>query len=69
MERIFAENVGVSPKTLSNLIRYQLVWQEMTGGSTDISDLVEKYGYADQAHLLNDFRFRHGMTPARALRL
>ena len=67
MERIFSENIGVSPKTLSNLIRYQLVWQEVARGGTDILDMVEKYGYTDQAHLLNDFRFRHGMTPAQAL--
>lgn len=66
MERIFAENVGVSPKTLSNLIRYQLVWQEIARGGADILDMVEKYGYTDQAHLLKDFRSRHGMTPAQA---
>ena len=69
MERIFAENVGVSPKTLSNLIRYQFVWQEIACGSADMADLVEKYGYTDQAHLLHDFRFRHGMTPAKALKI
>ena len=68
MERIFSENIGVSPKTLSNLIRYQLVWQEVARGGADILDMAEKYGYTDQAHLLNDFRFRHGMTPAQALR-
>ena len=66
MERIFSENIGVSPKTLSNLIRYQMVWQEIAGGGADILNLVEKYGYTDQAHLLHDFRFRHGMTPAQA---
>ena len=67
MERIFSENIGVSPKTLSNLIRYQFVWQEVARGSADILNMVEKYGYTDQAHLLNDFRFRHGMSPAQAL--
>lgn len=67
MERIFSERIGVGPKTLSNLIRYQLVWQEVARGGADLLDMVEKYGYTDQAHLLNDFRFRHGMTPAQAL--
>ncbi len=66
MERIFTENMGVSPKTLSSLIRYQLVWQEIVRGGSDILDLTEKYGFTDQAHLLHDFRFRHGMTPAQA---
>ncbi len=68
MERIFMENIGVSPKTLSGLIRYQLVWQEIVRGGADILDMTEKYGYTDQAHLLNDFRLRHGMTPARAFK-
>lgn len=66
MERIFAENIGISPKTLSGLIRYQLVWQEIVRGGADILDLTEKYGYTDQAHLLHDFRSRHGMTPSQA---
>ena len=69
MERIFMENIGVSPKTLSNLIRYQLVWQEIIKGGADIFDMVEKYGYTDQAHLLNDFRHRHGMTPNQAFKM
>ncbi len=66
MQRLFEESVGVSPKTFSDLIRYQLVWQEVSKGSADILDMVEKYGYTDQAHLLNDFRKRHGMTPKQA---
>lgn len=66
MERMFEESVGVSPKTFSDLIRYQLVWQEVARGSANILDMVEKYGYTDQAHLLNDFRKRHGMTPKQA---
>ncbi len=66
LERIFANNVGVSPKTLSNLIRYQFVWQDIVRGG-DILDMVEKYGYTDQSHLLNDFRLRHGMNPKQAV--
>ena len=66
IERMFEESVGVTPKTFSDLIRYQLVWQEVAKGSTNILDMVEKYGYTDQAHLLNDFRKRHGMTPKQA---
>lgn len=66
MQRMFEESVGVTPKTFSNLIRYQLVWQEVSKGSADILDMVEKYSYTDQAHLLNDFRKRHGMTPKQA---
>ena len=60
--------MGISPKAFSSLVRYQLLWQEMTGRpGFNILDAVEKYGYADQPHLLNDFRRRHLMNPKQAL--
>lgn len=68
LERIFSENIGVSPKTFSSLIRYQMLWQEICSrGPKNILDMVEKYGYTDQAHLLNDFKKRHSMTPSNAI--
>lgn len=70
LERIFNENMGISPKSFSSLVRYQMLWQELCfGRHFDALDLVEKYGYSDQAHLLNDFKKRHSMTPAQAIRL
>ncbi len=69
LERLFAENTGVSPKTFITLVRYQLLWQEICfSGSFNALDLAYKYGYFDQPHLLNDFKKRHGMTPAQALK-
>lgn len=68
LERIFSQHMGVSPKSFSSLIRYQLLWQELAGSQCfDILDAVERYGYTDQAHLLNDFRRRHLMTPREAV--
>ncbi|MBE6901571.1 MAG: helix-turn-helix transcriptional regulator [Ruminococcaceae bacterium] len=69
LERIFNHSMGVSPKVFSSLLRYQMLWQDMlySRGST-ILDAVEKYGYFDQAHLLNDFKHRHLMTPKEAVR-
>ena len=68
LERIFSYHMGISPKSFSSLIRYQLVWQEMMNSPQfDTLDAVEKYGYTDQAHLLNDFKRRHLMTPREAV--
>lgn len=68
LERRFAAAMGISPKALSSLIRYQLLWRELiTDPELDILDAVEKYGYTDQPHLLNDFRRRHLMTPKQAI--
>ncbi len=68
LERIFDENMGISPKSFASLVRYQLMWQEMVSqGAFHALDAAEKYGYYDQAHLLNDFRRRHLMTPKQAM--
>lgn len=68
-ERIFRQNTGVSPKTFSSLVRYQLLWQDiLLSPAFSVLDAVDKFGYADQAHLLNDFRKRHLMSPGEAIR-
>ena len=62
-----AELLGVSPKTFSSLLRYQLLWQEIAlSPSFNILDAVAKYGFSDQPHLLNEFKRRHMMTPKEA---
>lgn len=68
MERLFDKHMGISPKSFSSLIRYQMVWQDICrSGRFQPMDAVEKYGYSDQAHLLHDFKKRHLMTPGEAL--
>ncbi|MDE6593188.1 MAG: AraC family transcriptional regulator [Oscillospiraceae bacterium] len=66
LERIFKAVSGVPPKTLAGLIRYQLLWQDVLSGKYNPLDAVEKFGYCDQSHLLNDFRKFHGATPEKA---
>jgi len=69
MERKCREKIGISPKGLSSLVRYQLLWQDLfRSPGYDIQDLVDKYGYFDQVHLLNDFKRRHGMTVNQAIK-
>lgn len=70
LERLFLEYVGVSPKKLSGLIRYQYLWQDILKDKNgDMQDFVCKYGYTDQAHLLKDFKKYHTMTPSEARKL
>lgn len=67
LERLFKETTGISPKQLADLVRYQYLWQDIIYCKDfDIQDAVLKYGYCDQAHLLNDFRNYHTMTPIEA---
>ncbi len=60
LERLCAEYIGLSPKKLSELIRYQMIWQELQYRPCTAQELVERYGFADQAHLLREFKRYHG---------
>ena len=57
------ELTGAGPKLLSQLIRHQLIYREVLEGRYRALDAVEKYGYADQSHLLRDFRRFQGVLP------
>lgn len=61
LERKFMRDIGISPKTMSELIRYQLLWQECVNRDFDVFDAIDKFGYYDQAHMCNDFKRYHGI--------
>jgi len=68
LERLFHEYTGASPKKLGDLIRYQQLWREaVTSPSFDVQDAVHRFGYADQSHLLRQFKRYHGATLTQAL--
>ncbi len=69
LQRIFDEYIGISPKKTAELVRYQYLWNELVyGRDPEIQDLVYRFGYTDQSHLLRDFKRFHAMTPAQARR-
>lgn len=62
LERLFHEYVGITPKKLSNLIRYQFLWRDILFKSDfDVLSAVHKYGYTDQSHLLREFKRYHSL--------
>lgn len=72
LERLFRDTVGVSPKKLAQLVRYQQVWRAVLfEREFDVQDAVHRFGFTDQSHLLRDFKRFHTLTPmqARALAL
>lgn len=70
LERRFDAMMGVSPKAFASLLRYQLLWQDIAlNPRFNALDAVDKFGYADQAHLLGDFRRHHLMSPKDAIAL
>lgn len=67
LERLFSQYIGMTAKKLSCLVRYQYLWQDiLSNGSINVQDAVFKYKYADQSHLLNDFKKYHTMNPKEA---
>ncbi|HEX3075846.1 MAG TPA: hypothetical protein VHQ24_03135 [Lachnospiraceae bacterium] len=58
----------MSIKKVSNLVRYQYLWQDIALAKIDSMQVaVDKYHYVDQSYLLNDFKKFHTMTPREAL--
>lgn len=69
LERIFNEYIGVSPKQLTSLIRYQYLWNDILyHNHFNVADAVHLYGYTDQSHLLHDFKKYHMLLPSEAKR-
>lgn len=70
MERLFRKEIGLSIKRTASLVRYQNVWRDMVRqGEFDVQEAVYRYGYADQSHLLNEFKRFHGTTPDQAKKI
>lgn len=68
IERVFKENIGLTPKALASLIRYQYVWSAaLYKKNFCIQDAVCEFGYTDQAHLLHDFKKFHTVTLREAV--
>ncbi len=65
LERMFAHHVGLSPKQLLRVTRFQQVLTALQAPhGSRWPDLAVRLGYYDQAHFINDFRAITGETPA-----
>src|SRR5262245_17437211 len=64
LQRIFAEYVGIGPKWVIRRYRLHEITERLAaGGPADWAGLAAELGYADQAHLVRDFRAMVGETP------
>jgi AraC-like DNA-binding protein len=75
LERTFRNDVGVPPKMLSRIVRFQRVLRAARPAATaglkscatsggGWAEIAVACGYTDQAHLIRDFRQFMGETPA-----
>lgn len=66
LERCFAREVGLSPRTLASLLRMHGAFEAL-GPGTVWADVALAAGYFDQAHLNRDFRRYAGLPPSALL--
>jgi AraC-like DNA-binding protein len=65
LRRSFTTTVGMSPKGVARIIRFHrvlLATDRMK--SVDWSDVAARFGYFDQAHMINDVTAFSGLSPA-----
>ena len=64
LERRFRAEVGVGPKLLSRILRFQQVFRAVDANEPAWPIVALDCGYYDQAHLIKDFRQFAQQTPA-----
>lgn len=69
LERIFLDKVGLSPKKVAGIVRFQNVWKDIYYSKNHNSlDLTFKYKYNSQSHFINDFKKYFNQTPLQAIK-
>jgi len=64
LTRLFREEVGVTPKLYCRLARFR-AGLAYARANSDWADVAARLGYADQSHLIAEFREFSGLTPGR----
>ncbi len=68
LERKFKKQVGITPKILSRIMRFQkFLAMTKTSNTLTLSDAALACGYYDQSHFIRDFTRFSGVTPMHYL--
>jgi AraC-like DNA-binding protein len=67
LERRFLQEVGVGPKLLARIVRFQQVFRVVNQSNPAWVEIAIECGYYDQAHLIRDFNQFAQQTPALLL--
>ena len=63
-ERVFSQQIGISPKQYLKIIRFQFsIFQKQQNNDLNMIELTYESGYFDQSHFINDFKSFCGLTP------
>lgn len=72
INRIFKDEIGISPKTFSRIVRFQKCLNDMSENAVwnaemDMEPLLGDLGYSDQSHMIREFKEFSKRTPIRYL--
>lgn len=68
LQRVFKENLGLSPKAYHRIIRFSRAYHSIfQHQEINWAAIANGYHYADQAHLIRDFKAFCGKTPVELL--
>ncbi len=63
-QRTFREYIGISPKFYARMLRFESIHNDLRSlKSVDWMNIVAKYKFHDQSHLIKEFKFFTGTTP------
>jgi AraC-like DNA-binding protein len=67
MERHFKKDIGISPKELTKIIRFQSALSRLKNKSAteSIAGIASEIGYYDQAHMTNEIKKYAGLNPSQ----
>lgn len=63
LTRVFGERIGVTPKRYCRIARFQAALGYLAGPRADWARAAAECGYADQSHLIAEFRELSSLTP------
>jgi len=67
IERKFQQHVGLAPKAFARIVRFKRLKAAINraGSSHDWADMAAAFGFADQPHLVREFKALSGLTPVQ----
>ncbi len=64
LERAFREYVGIGPKLFARIVRFRRARRALRNGGR-AAEVAARAGFADQSHMVREFRVLAGVSPSR----